>query len=106
MSDDQERKALLSPSAPSYNDQLPSYQESVGTQNTVPGRTTGEGFQSMSFSTSPPPLATHYQPGYQTMPYIQTQVILVGGCPTCRYYFSGPLIKNLRIIFILIIFTS
>lgn len=24
------------------------------------------------------------QPNYQTIPIIQTQVILVGGCPACR----------------------
>lgn len=87
MSDNEERKALLGgASAPPYaNDQLPTYQESIGGQQNV---TSGDGFQPMSFSASPPPpppSVAIYQPGYQTMPYIQTQVILVGGCPTCRY---------------------
>lgn len=99
MSDNEERKALLGgASAPPYNnDQLPTYQESIGGQQntTMSNRTGADGFQPMSFSSSPPPPPPPpiaiYQPGYQSMPFIQTQVILVGGCPTCRYLLK-PLI--------------
>ena len=36
-------------------------------------------------STAPirPPITVQHQ-SYQTIPYIHTQVILVGGCPACR----------------------
>lgn len=94
MDNDDERKALLgsAPSAPySNNDQLPTYQESVSGGGGAAAshhhnQVGGPGFDQMGFSASPPPVTVQFQPvGYQAMPYIQTQVILVGGCPTCRF---------------------
>jgi hypothetical protein len=99
MNDDDERKGLLSnettrlypnASAPSPHDQVPSYQESI---EQTSGYYAGGGGGGRHFAPvhmmpagqpSPPQQPIIFQPNYQTMPFIQTQVILVGGCPTCR----------------------
>ncbi|CAF0811814.1 unnamed protein product [Brachionus calyciflorus] len=71
--DHDEREALLGsrPSAPTQYDQFitepPTYEQSQQRLAT-------------QFSNS----SVIIQPSYQTLPIIQTQVILVGGCPACR----------------------
>ena len=37
-----------------------------------------------SYDQATAPINRMNQPTYQTIPVIQTQVILVGGCPACR----------------------